>query len=136
MNELLKSLSELIQSLNGGAKAFGDSLQRIYPEAWRVAVYQVQLNGFRYMAAWCFIAAVIFVIGLKFRQVEKSYRAEQGLDVDKSTDFNIAKWIAMSLAAVIAFTAICVNIDTITNPQYDAAIKVLSAVQHVVVDGR
>jgi len=123
MNELSKAAAELIQSLNGGAQAFGEALQRVSPEAWRIAVYQVQINGFRFIAAWCFLAAVVFVIGLKFRQIEKRLRAD---GKKEATAYYIATWVAMSLASVIAVTSVCINFDKIINPQYEAGIKILS----------
>jgi hypothetical protein len=123
MNELSKSVAELIQSLNGGAKSLAEALQRISPEAWKVTVYQVQINAYRNIIGWWCIAAVCFVIGLKFRQIEKKLRAAKD---NEAESYCIVTWVAMCLSLIISFVAVCANIDGIINPQYEAAVKILS----------
>ena len=122
MNELSKSAAEFIQSLNGGAKAFGEELQRISPEAWRVAVYQMQIRGYRNIIFGCVISAIIFVVGLKFKQVEKKLRAAND---NEAKDYYVRMWVAMCLSLLLSVASVCINIDYIINPQYGAAVKIL-----------
>ena len=127
MSEISTSFSKLIDSLNGGAKEFGEFLKNTSPEAWRIAVYQSQIEGWRNICIWLLISLVGITIGMKFISVCRKLKA-----VGNKSDadgFYVGSWIIICVSIVIFGVSIGVNIDTILNPGYSAASDLLAKIK-------
>jgi hypothetical protein len=116
MNELAKSIAELIGSINSGANQTGEAIRKIAPYAWRCAVYEAKLDAWTTLACVLGIAVMVFVGGLKFHQMQLNSDSHED-----QVDFAIYKWVALSIAALITILGICSNLDEILNPEYEAA---------------
>lgn len=130
MNELSKSIAELVDSINHGAKAVGASFQNISPVAWRAVVYQVQLTAWIHMGIWLFIAGIAAYVSSKMRGIRKKLIAD-GDDRNEADTYEIWAWILTCVALLVAVVTIGENLITIMNPEYAAGVKIY----HTLVKG-
>lgn len=135
MQELAKSISELVNSLNGGAKGLADAMQRVAPDAWRVAVRQVVIDAATGWAAWLLFAVLLLVVAAKFsanqRWNESAMATERGKEHPKQSALDNyeehgftwqgLKWAALLVAAVTVLVSSSSYIPDLLNPQYAAA---------------
>lgn len=137
MQELAKSISELVNSLNGGAKGLAEAMQRVAPDAWRIAVKQVVIDAVTGLVGWTLVAALICVLAYKFKlnehqnyswlaQEKKKPAAEQREPyisrlVTDANVWHIWTWVSAVSACVVLIAATCFHIPRLLNPQYEAA---------------
>jgi hypothetical protein len=130
MQELAKSFSELVNSLNGGAKGLSDALQRVAPDAWKIAVYQARLSGITNALCWLSLSCVLAFVArrfyvahrktLKLAQLETQKCAIGKLE-DEASGYYVGALVCGSIASVIAAVGVLSNVATIINPEYTAA---------------
>lgn len=58
--ELQSAIAELVRTLTGGAKGAGSALQSVAPEAWRIAIRQVQIDAIATVLIWS-LAGIVFL---------------------------------------------------------------------------
>ena len=136
MNELAKSIAELIATINKGANGVGESFQKVAPDAWKVAVYHAKVQAWTTLACVLGLAAIVFAVGLKFWQMQRKNddladQAETGKEpgwkdqyraaCSDAEGFAFGKWCAFCIAALITVLGITANLDEIMNPEYEAA---------------
>lgn len=116
MQELAKSFSELVNSLNGGAKGLAEAMQRVAPDAWRIAVFQEKLNGWlRLLFAVTSVAVLSKIAAFCLRR-----RRE---DKPNSLEWTIAFVVLLSSTMIIAWSSGLYSIPRLINPEYAAALE-------------
>jgi hypothetical protein len=126
MQELAKSFSQLVDSLNGGAKGLAEALQRIAPDAWRIAVRQVVIDAACGLLAWTIIVYGILSVAHILRTCSKSASDEPesigrgGLMTDKAA-YVLWSRIVTGTGLVIYAVAVSCYMPELLNPQYEAA---------------
>jgi hypothetical protein len=63
--ELQNAIAELVKTLTGGAKGAGNALQSVAPEAWRIAIRQVQIDAIATVLIWS-LAGIVFLSFAQF----------------------------------------------------------------------
>ncbi len=56
--ELQNSIANLVNTLTAGAKGAGSALQSVAPEAWRIAIRQVQIDAIATVLIWSLVGIV------------------------------------------------------------------------------
>jgi hypothetical protein len=59
--ELQNAIAELVSTITEGAKGAGIALQNIAPEAWRIAIRQIQIEAISNIVLFGFIGVVIII---------------------------------------------------------------------------
>jgi hypothetical protein len=130
MQELAKSFSELVNSLNGGAKGLADALNRVAPGAWKVVVYQARLSGITNALCWLSLSCVLAFVARRFyvdhRKTLKLAHLETKKDAigrleNEASRYYVVALACGSIAAAIAAVGVLSNVATILNPEYTAA---------------
>lgn len=131
MNELAKAISELVNTINGGANGLGQALKTNAPQLWKMAVYQAKVDAWSSVAMWCSLAVILLLIGRHFRTHVKYWETERAKLTDDPWEAAKAKdsadcWrtafvIAMTLASIIVVATVGNNMPQIMNPEYAAA---------------
>ena len=124
MQELAKSISELVNSLNGGAKGLADAMQRVAPDAWRIAVRAQITNAVVSIA----LEITLFVVALMISRKLVAY----GRNEDTSQEGAGACYAATFCLACVAIWMVCsLNLDLqrLLNPEFYAAADILKALK-------
>jgi len=138
MNELAKSISELINTINSGANGLGSAMQTHAPELWRLAVRQVILDAASNIALFLSLSTIAFLVGMRFGKAAKSWSKKEDDAIasndhhaarnasSESAGYTVAQWIIVTIAVIMAGTALSCNIPKLLNPGYEAASQLSS----------
>lgn len=88
--ELQNSIANLVNTLTAGAKGAGSALQSVAPEAWRIAIRQVQIDAIATVLIWSLVGIVFlgfaqFAVSpfLKKNKVEFKSAQARMIEVEK-----------------------------------------------------
>lgn len=136
--ELQKSIAELINTLTHGAKGTGELMQSITPEAWRVAVRNVIIDGCTDILIGGCIGLVIilfsyFIIGQGVKNSKKFVKEceDTGNDYkmrdakDNLIGWRTGYWLCMVVGFIAILCGICTAAPKVLNPGYQAGVNII-----------
>lgn len=131
MNELAKSIADLINSLNSGAKGAADAFARVAPEAWHALVRRVQVEAALQAACFIALSALCGYLALWFRRAALDC-ARRKPYYDQSEDVGF-RWVGFgvcaSAAVIFASVLLCGVLPDLLAPEVTAAERLLWAVR-------
>lgn len=141
LEALAKQIAALLQTINGGAQSIGSGLQRMAPDAWRIAVKQVYVSSVVSLLSWFVVSSILWAIAASFYKQAKVERAladearekgdSQGTKEREGYSDSFTAWAILSaiLGGVGLATNLISNVVPLLNPEYAAALKILELVK-------
>jgi hypothetical protein len=132
--ELQKSIAELINTLTNGAKGTGEIMKNIAPEAWRVAVRQVIIDGCTDLLVGgvigiAIILLAILVIGKGVESAKETVKQCQDHSLDNYKEalvfWRIGYWVCTIIGSIVILCSVSAAAPKLLNPEYEAGMNVI-----------
>lgn len=131
MNELAKSIAELINSLNGGAKSAAEALARVAPDAWHALVWRVQVEA-ALQTVGSLVLAVMFAASAPWFAKKAAAEAKKPCYVDQGFNVGALKVIAGAfvwVAVILVLVTLRNTVPDLIAPETEAAARLLRMVK-------
>ncbi len=148
--ELQNSIASLVNTINTGAKGAGSVLQNIGPEAWRIAVRQVQIEALACIAFWCLVGVAIIiaaqfttlkgiqsvkrVVDLKKADLstlskESFLYTDKLIDIEKTNEqlngWKIGYFVMNLIGCIFIIASLSNQASDVLNPEYQAGVNII-----------